>query len=232
MNTLSRRSLLGLLALPAACTIEPLAPLRRQVLAAPAGIPVVRPAALGQRWTYQKRNPYNSNLLATEEEEVVSVSPRIVLRRRNGEQTLPDEVHSLWGQQLRDTAWDMVQNYETALPLWPADLRVGAAQNWDAHYTLDNNSFRFAISAQSRVMAWEKLVLPAGEFNTLRIEKFIRIQHADFSRLETIRRDTIWLAPEIGRWVARETSGEYRGSGRRGSMMREDSFRWELTAWR
>ena len=52
------------------------------------------------------------------------------------------------------------------------------------------------------------------------------------TRLDTLRRETLWLAPEVGRWVARETNGEFRIAGRRGSWTgREDHFRWQLESW-
>ena len=78
----------------------------------------------------------------------------------------------------------------------------------------------------------EKLHLPAGDFTTLRIERLIRLKHFDDFRRDCVRRDTLWLAPEIGRWAARESSGEYLIPSRHTTRIQEDHFRWELTSWR
>jgi hypothetical protein len=141
------------------------------------------------------------------------------------------EEHQLpWGQVLREPAWDFVQNYVEAIPLWPTNLTVGTTSAVRTYYRLDNFSFQFWISVHTVVKAWEKIVLPLGEFNALHIQRLIGMQHQDISRISTTRWDHLWLVPEIGRWAVREISGEYRTSGRRGGG-REDNFRWELTAW-
>jgi hypothetical protein len=232
MDPLKRKTLLSLLALPAGCTIQPLGPVRTEPLAVPAAAPEIRPAALGQSWTYQKLNGYNSALVATEQEEVVAVDPRIIIRRKTpAGLVLPEEQHKQWGQVLRDPTWDFVQNYEEPVPVWPQSLALGSASQLNTHYQLDNFSYRYWISVHTVVKAWERIHLPHGEFNALRIEKIIRLQHFDVARIETVRMDTIWLVPEIGRWAVREISGQYRGSGKRGSVGYENNFRWELTAW-
>lgn len=231
MDALRRKTLLSLLALPAGCSIQPLGPVRSEPLPGPAGTPAIRPPALGQSWTYRKFNGYNSALVATEREEIIALEPRIILRRTTDAGLLLAEEHQQpWGQVLREPAWDLVQNYAEALPLWPQSLAVGAASAVRTRYRLDHFSYQFWISVQTVVKAWEKIYLPLGEFNALRIERWIGLQHPDIARISTTRWDHLWLVPEIGRWAVREISGEYRTSGRRG-YGREDNFRWELSAW-
>lgn len=231
MDPLRRKTLLSLLALPAGCTIQPLDPVRSEPLAGPAGTPQIRPPALGQSWTYQKFNGYNSALVATEREEVIALEPRIILRRQtDAGRLLAEEHQQQWGQILREPTWDFVQNYVEAVPLWPQSLSLGSTSAVRTHYRLDNFSYQFWITVQTVVKAWEKIVLPQGEFNALHIQRFIGLQHQDITRISTTRWDHIWLVPEIGRWAVREISGDYRTSGKRGGG-REDNFRWELTSW-
>ena len=99
---------------------------------------------------------------------------------------------------------------------------------------MDGGSIRYWIQVHCAVRGWERVTVSAGAFDTLRIERLIRLDHQDHTRAETLRKDTMWLALEVGRWVARETSGEYRLQGSTGmwaNYLREDHFRWELTAW-
>lgn len=233
MDVIRRKLSLALLALPAGCAFRPLPELQTEPAAAPTLPPVVRPPALGQRWTYRKYNGFNSALLATETQEVVGLEPRIVIRiRSDAGSAAQEEHHRPWGRALRETGWDHVQNYEQALALWPADLEQSSRSVQRTYYRLDNDSYRYWITQHTTVRGWERVALARGNHLALRIEKFIRIEHRDSSRSETIRRDVLWLAPEIGRWVARDISGEYFIPDGNGSYRGlEENHRWELVDW-
>lgn len=231
MDAFRRKTVLSLLALPVGCGLQPLVPLRTQTVAGPTSPIQMRPPALGQSWTYKKLNSYNGEVVAIEREEVASLSPRIVLERTTqaGVQ-LPQEHHLQWGQLLREPHWDYTQNYVDAVPLWPRELVVGASSQIRTDYRMDHFSYPFWIRVETVAKRWERVTLALGEFNALHIERLIGLQHQDFSRTSTTRWEHLWLVPEIGRWVARQLSGEYTTSGRRGGGS-EDHFRWELTAW-
>jgi hypothetical protein len=233
MDIFKRRSLLALLALPTGCAIQYLPPLAVSKTNRVGPLGTLRAPATGQSWTYNKFNFYNSQLLDTVKEEVVSVNGGIrISRRSKNNMDLGDEFQSVWGQVKQDPYWDFLQTYETALPLWLNNLSVGQTQSTDTHYQSGTSSFRYWISAKTTVTAWETVALSSGTFETVRIEKFIRLNHPDFSRFDNVRRETLWLAPEIGRWVARETNGEFRIPDSRGARSgREDHFRWQLESW-
>jgi hypothetical protein len=234
--TLNRRgALLAALALPAGCAIQPLAPLLVTPIPAPGAPGTLRAPLVGQRWTYRKLNFFNSSVLDVVQETVASVAPTIdVHRQAGGGVALANEKHAAWGQLLRDPAWDYPMTFETPVPLWPASLAVGAKASANTYYRMDGGSIRYWIQVSSVVRGWERVTVSAGAFDTLRIERLIRLEHQDHTRAETLRRDTMWLSLVAGRWVARETSGEYflPGSNRMWQNdLREDHFRWELTAW-
>ena len=233
MNKLiTRRNLLALLALPAGCSLQPLAPLQVRPGNLQTPMRPVRPPTMGQSWTYRLLNFYNGNLLGTLKEEISAVGPSITVQRHSANTgPLADEIHTRWGQVQQDPSWDLLQIYETPMPLWLEPLQTGASLSVDTHYTTGASSFRYWIQARIQVMGRETVELPIGSFQTIRIEKLIRQTHYDSSRLFLVRRETLWLAPEIGRWVVRETDGTYRRSGRKFDEGREDHFRWELTAW-
>jgi len=64
----------------------------------------------------------------------------------------------------------------------------------------------------------------------LRYANVINFRYTNVSeRVAAQRLETIWLAPEIGRWVARESFGTfYQDVGER---FHESSYRWELLDW-
>jgi len=120
------------------------------------------------------------------------------------------------------------------VPLWPTPLAVGQVQRVNTHGLEDGGSYRYWVQVHTSVVGWERVTVAAGTFDTMRVERLIRLQHRDVNRLETVRRDVLWLAPAVGRWVARDTSGRYRepdGDKWGGTDYLEDHVRWELTAW-
>ncbi len=235
--TLNRRgALLAVLALPAGCAIQPLAPLPTTAIPAPGGPGSLRAPLVGQRWAYRKLDFFNSSVLEGVQETVASVASTIdVHRQTDSGAALADERHAAWGQLLRDPVWDYPMTFEMPVPLWPAPLIAGAKTSVHTHYRMDGGSIRYWIQVYCDVRGWERVTVGAGTFDTLRIERLIRLDHQDHTRAETLRQDTMWLSPEVGRWVARETSGRFRLQGSSGlwqNESREDRFRWELTAWR
>jgi hypothetical protein len=80
--------------------------------------------------------------------------------------------------------------------------------------------------------AWEKIRVPAGEFLALRFTNRINFTHADFSRMDSVREETLWLAPDVGRWVSRRTSGTYYiQDSSIDTPFEEGSYHWDLLAW-
>ena len=52
--------------------------------------------------------------------------------------------------------------------------------------------------------AWETITVPAGQFKALRFVNAIRFVNSDFGRTGSARQETVWFAPEVGRWVVRD----------------------------
>ena len=229
-----RHFTLALATLPLGCAIPALPPLQSERASAPAQPPARRAAAVGQQWTYRRYNGFNSELLATEEHEVTQADDtvRVRLRRTDG-MALGDEMQTQDGAMLVDRAWDLPQAYDPALPFWPGLAPADAKLNTDGHYRVEGESFRYWYVQRRRVVGWETISVPAGRMTALRVEQYMKLQHRDFSRIETTRHDTIWWVPGIGRWGAREVWGEYLIPDDHGPYRGlEAHHRWELTAWR
>ena len=229
----NRRALISLLTLPIGCTIqfiEPISSLKTNRIEPVGG---VRDPAVGQSWVYRKYNCYNSQLLDVVKEQVAKVGKDIqIVRNAKEPAILSDEIHSEWGRVKRDSYWEMVQTYEKFVPHWLNGMKVGEKEDFETYYFSDTSSFKYWLSGRIYFVGWEKVKLPAGTFDTMHFEKIIRLPQYDSFRLDTVRRDSIWLSPEVGRWVVRETNGEYRVSGGKGgSIRREDYFRWQLESW-
>jgi hypothetical protein len=228
-----RDALLAVIALPAGCAFQHLAPFATSAIPAPGQPRPLRSPLVGQSWTYRQLNFFNSSVVDVIKETVTSVAPGIVVSRQAGSgAALPDERHAEFGQLLRDPVWDFPMTFQAPVPLWPVPLMAGANAAANTRYGMDGGSVRFWIQVTCAARGWERVTVAAGTFDTLRVARLIRLDHPDPTRRDTIRRDTLWLSPEVGRWVARETSGEYSLAGSRmWSTAAEDRFHWELTAW-
>jgi hypothetical protein len=77
---------------------------------------------------------------------------------------------------------------------------------------------------------WESVTVPAGRFIALRYYNLINFRFSIFAeRTAAHRREHLWFAPEIGRWVKRESTGTFREQV--GTDVNESSYRWELLSW-
>lgn len=55
----------------------------------------------------------------------------------------------------------------------------------------------------------EQITVPDGTFLTLRYQNLINFESNDDDKVNCIRKQAIWFAPSIGRWVTKESSGSY-----------------------
>jgi hypothetical protein len=96
-----------------------------------------------------------------------------------------------------------------------------------------DNDFYWGLTIQANT--WNRIKTQAGEFDALYyVSTADNFQSDDWFRVVSNRRDQVWFAPQIGRWVVRESFGEYLWLGMSGwsEAIKEDYLRWELIAWK
>lgn len=211
------------------CAFKPLSILEGEKLLLPLDIKSMRPYEIGQTWTYKKLNFFNSLQVEEIQERVASISPEVVIDRKskNGKLLTP-EISRSQGQVTLDPYWDEEPTYSTPMPLWPRYFDIGASINQTSPYKVANSSLTFWINMRCKVIGFETLSLTCGSFQTIKVESLIGLNHPDFSRHSYIRKNTLWISPDIGRWVVRETQGEYVNPSRRTNLRKDDYFRYEL----
>ena len=230
---LSRRSFIASAALaPVACgglSYEHGTP-----VAQPKPLPMVRPPQVGQEWTYIKKDVFDGKTLDLIHERVASVGTTIVLERStaNGLR-LPDEIQSSWGMVSTDPQWPRLLNFNPPLPLWPETLSTTWTKQFRSKYSIAGYSeLRMGWQEYMSVQGWEKITVPAGEFVALRFQSLINYESEDPNKVDCIRKETVWFVPQIGRWVARETSGSYQLQGQMGAVILEGSYQWQLISFK
>jgi hypothetical protein len=206
-------------------------------IAAPASVPAVRAPAVGQQWVYEVRNYFNGELVDVLTETVVEVGP-VVRIARQGQKLgpLPDEIQQPWGMVLQDPHWSPPQRFTKAVPLWPEKLAPGWSGFYRTRYQVvgfPDNDFYWGLNVEAK--QWNRVKTLAGEFDALHyVNTADYFESHDWFRIASNRSEQVWFAPQIGRWVVRESFGEYLWMGMRGwsESLKEDYLRWELVSWK
>jgi hypothetical protein len=230
---LSRRTFIASVALvPVAC--GSLSYERGIPVAQPKPLPTVRPPQVGQEWTYIKKNVFDGKTLGVINERVANIGSTIVIERMSTDGArLPSEIQTSWGMVGTDTQWPRLLNFNPSLPLWPEQLSTTWAKQFMTKYSIAGYpESRMTWQEYMSVQGWEKITVPAGEFVALRFQTLINYESDDPNKTDCIRKEAVWFAPQIGRWVARETSGSYRIQGQIGAEILEGSYQWQLSAYK
>lgn len=227
-DLLRRRLLMAAAALPAACA-SPL-----PSLAPPATPPPPPRVTIGDRWHYETIDLYRGARVGELSAEVIrgAAAPLVVALTDQRGAPLGQSVWSRPWDVIVELAYDVPQTFEKPMPLLP-DLLVPGARRSDAtYYSVPNSSSRLYWRQSLRATGWERIEVPAGGFDALRVERYINFAHWDSWRELPWRIDTLWYAPLVERWVQREWTGRYRWPGGRQLVEAdEDRIRWRLLDW-
>jgi hypothetical protein len=247
-----RYFLLSSAALSVGCTLRRTA----DVAAASAA---VRPPVVGQSWRYAKSDLYTHALVDDQIDRVAAVGQTIdvdsrsevvkdkstggtawgtawlrkyIPHRDRADGPLPSEIQAPWGKVLVDPHWSQVQVYETPIPLWPIQLAPGWKVRINTQYKTPSNEDGLPWDQTMATHDWEMITVPAGQFRALRFTNMVSFRSPDFARANSQRKETIWFAPEVGRWVARESTGTYYiDDSSVDTPYEESAYRWELLEW-
>jgi hypothetical protein len=231
---LSRRTFIASAALTPVACIAPLSYENGIPVVAPQPTPAIRPPQIGQEWTYIKKDVFNGNTLGLINERISKVSPNIIIARSTDDgEILPSEIQTSWGMVATDTQWPRLLNFSPLLPLWPLNLTTGWSKQFSTKYSVAGYpDSKLNWQEYMSVQGWEKISVPAGTFIALRFQNLINYENSDPNKVNCIRKETVWFAPQIGRWVAREASGSYMIQGELGTPSLEGSYQWQLTSYK
>ncbi len=219
----------------------------------------VRGPALGQSWRYAKLDLYAHTLVNLQIDSVSAIGKTVDIDSRSEAARppstvdsswgdgwlakytphrdshtfpLPSEVQSPWGSVWADPHWSQVQVYETPIPLWPQILVPGWRAHIHTRYKTPLNTVGLPWEQEIKAHDWERITVAAGQFWALQFSNMINFESDDFSRVDCQRQETIWIAPEVGRWIARESFGTYYiDDSAADTPYNESAYRWELLEW-
>ncbi|MEK6591639.1 MAG: caspase family protein [Pseudomonadota bacterium] len=185
----------------------------------------------GESWTYRLVDERHERLLATVTHEVATVtgntiSEAITIKeqpRWRSQEDTPLEM-LLFEQRLADGL--ILQQFTPFLGVH-AELAVGA--NWKDIAGLSSMSSFDAWQSSAKIVAREKITLPAGEFNAFRMEfEASRRAPTNYRDLSTVTRISLvaWYVPETKR-VVKTVRKTYNQRG--GTL---DTDRYELLSYK
>jgi hypothetical protein len=183
--------------------------------------PVSEPQA-GDRWTYQKLNAYNSNPKGEISYEALAVAAdalklEVAEAGRLATRTYP----------IRWSQFELVDGRQFVYPL---QQREGRKESVIAFSPDTQQSI--PVTVYSRVSGWEKVKVPAGEFDALKISRNIYVDDRDWYKNQTRVRQSEWYASSIAQPVKHESQASYWDlrRNRHGALIEGDWNRWVLTS--
>lgn len=191
----------------AACTTAPVGtPLESK---ATATVPTVAP---GDTWTYRVRDGFTGLERGNQVFRVTEVGQdRINVTVEKGG---PDEAH------VYDRDWNWLKRpgtnlpypftYEPSYQAFAFPLAPGKTWRERLIATDARDGRRFNVWLDCAALGWEKVRVPAGEFDAIKIRRFVVFDYSDYTsrgRAETVEQE--WYAPAVKQVVRRETSGMY-----------------------
>lgn len=203
-------SLIGIsstaIAVLAGCA-TPLSPTPPAGLAASVTAPAAR---TGEHWRYVAHDGY-THLPKGDVELVVTgaESGAIAVTRTESGRTYEERYTPAGGWLARQLTNLQPLRFEPALSALPFPLQAGKTWREVVMATDPATGRQYRVRVDGRVQGWEKVRVPAGEFDALRIERYIYAGNAGSFRTEERIHEVDWYAPRAGKVVRHAASSEY-----------------------
>lgn len=224
---LRTRYLVAILAATASAACAPIPAGSPSQSSAPA--PATPSLAVGDSWTYRVRNAYTGFDLPSERLRIAEAGERVrVTVSRAGRKDETQVYDSQWNWLVRPATNLPSFDYEPAYRALSFPLAVG--KSWRARSTATDpvDGRRFPVWIAATVEGWEKVKVPAGEFNAVKIRRSVYIdywEHSVRGRSEIVEYE--WYAPATKQAVRRESHSKHL------SYLYSDDFgpRWIRDDW-
>lgn len=184
-----------------------------------ASVPVV---AAGDWWEYAVRDGYTGFDRGVHRLHVVSAGPdRMVVDVLKDGEHVDTRLYAPGWQGLEHPLPNIQRlRYEPAFPRYVFPLASGARWYRVVTATDPETGARYRVHTRARVAGWERVSVPAGAFDALRIEREIFAGNATARKTQEVIRQTDWYVPRLGRVVREQHMSEHfddsRGGGNGG----------------
>ena len=177
--------------------------------------------AAGDAWVYRMVNAYSKEPMGNVRYEVVQAAPdRVVL------QVTPDraaagaqrtEIHTPQGNWLRGPLEShgvpVEYVFATAYPAYVFPLEPGKRWSERVGATVAAPAGARSVRVDGQVLGTERIRVPAGEFDTVKVRRLVYAGDSDFRNTETNITEIDWYAPALGRPVRTERRSRWVDTG-------------------
>lgn len=193
---------------------------------AEARLPAPPPTpAVGDSWTYQYsdvRKGVKGNLNRIEVTSIDNAGVHVDVRRADGGAPPTQQLFSSEMNPIDRGAMHFAPSFARfAFPLAPG-------KEWQSDVVGDNQKLgkQLRYTIKGKVLDWEKIRVPAGEFDALKVVVDAAYRDAGVDNDGNGKlTETIWFVPEINNFVKLD----YRETDKQGRIANRDS--WELTSY-
>ena len=181
---------------------------------APPGMPAQVSAPefqVGNDWRYAVQDGYTRlpRGIITYRVSAITGDTVTVDVRNNGLDST--ELYARDGNWLRHPAPNLhMLTYSPAYPAYAFPLAPG--KTWNARVTATDPATgqRIPVTIQAKVLGWERIKVPAGEFDTLKVQRNVFVDYwLPNVRGPNVANEIEWYAPQLKQAARRETSGRY-----------------------
>lgn len=190
----------------------------------------------GDTWTYRGIDNYNRLPTGMWTREVTSTAAsgiRVAVRSADGS---VDDLFRAPGELTSGVLNDRARGtMDPAFQLMPFPLAEGKSWSQKVIRTDPVTNEKREMLVQGKVLGWETIKVPAGEFKAIKVERTMYLGDYDSFRGITQRTETEWYAPDIrgaAKVVVFEEFCERRYGCPMGSFMPGVRATYELTSYR
>jgi hypothetical protein len=169
--------------------------------------------SVGDSWTYRLHDGFTKIDQGTFHHVIRDIS--------NGRVTLEITRRDRAGSEIEiyDREWNWLKRPATNLetfeytPAYRAfDFPLSPGKTWRAYGTAFDRELgkRYPVRIDGRVMGWERIRVPAGEFDALKVRRVVYIgKHIPMERDQAEILEFDWYAPAVGQVVRREGTSQH-----------------------
>jgi hypothetical protein len=176
----------------------------------PAGVPAqvtAQPPKSGDTWTYALHDGYTKIARGTVSKRVTAVGADgiTIAVDQNGREST-ERYTSDWNW--RERPMTNLQNfrYDPAYPALPFPLESGKKWSTRVNATDPATGRVNSVRVDGEVLGWERVRVPAGEFDALKVKRVVYAGNAEPFLGEEKINEVDWYAPKIGRIVRHESA--------------------------
>ena len=166
---------------------------------------------VGDFWEYAVRDAYTGFDRGLYRYEVSHVDAnRVVVDVTRDGQRVDSLVYAAGWNGLEHPLTNLQRfRYEPAFPAYAYPLQPGKSWYTVVNATDPVTRQTYRVHTQGKVVGWERIRVPAGEFDALKVQRYVFAGNSDARRTQESIAETDWYVPALRRAARTQASSEH-----------------------